>query len=248
MALIVEKFGGSSVADTGRVKAVAKRIADTVRQGNKVVAVVSAQGKTTDALLQKARELSENPSAREMDQLLSAGEQISAALCAMALQEEGIQAVSLTAWQAGLFTDGIHGNAMPTELICARISQELTHGRVPVVAGFQGIDQCGDITTLGRGGSDTTAVALAHALNADHCLIFTDVDGVYTADPRTDPAARKLQTVSFEKMLAMANNGAKVLHSRSVELAERYQIEIEVRSSFSDADGTVVCAPEKAVI
>lgn len=240
MALMIEKFGGSSVADTERINAVAKRIAQAVRQGNRVVAVVSAQGKTTDELLQKAESITQKASPRELDQLLACGEQISAALCAMALTEAGIDAVSISAWQAGLFTDGVHLNAMPLELISSRLRQELDHGRVPVVTGFQGIDANGDLTTLGRGGSDTTAVALAHALKADRCLIFTDVDGVYTADPRTDPSARKLARVDYDTMLYMAEHGAKVLHSRSVELAKRYGIKIEVLSSFTESDGTVV--------
>lgn len=240
MALMIEKFGGSSVADTERINAVAKRIAQAVRQGNRVVAVVSAQGKTTDELLQKAESITQKASPRELDQLLACGEQISAALCAMALTEAGIDAVSISAWQAGLFTDGVHLNAMPLELISSRLRQELDRGRVPVVTGFQGIDATGDLTTLGRGGSDTTAVALAHALKADRCLIFTDVDGVYTADPRTDPSARKLARVDYDTMLYMAEHGAKVLHSRSVELAKRYGIKIEVLSSFTESDGTLV--------
>lgn len=240
MALMIEKFGGSSVADTERINAVAKRIAQAVRQGNRVVAVVSAQGKTTDELLQKAESITQKASPRELDQLLACGEQISAALCAMALTEAGIDAVSISAWQAGLFTDGVHLNAMPLELISSRLRQELDRGRVPVVTGFQGIDANGDLTTLGRGGSDTTAVALAHALKADRCLIFTDVDGVYTADPRTDPSARKLARVDYDTMLYMAEHGAKVLHSRSVELAKRYGIKIEVLSSFTESDGTLV--------
>lgn len=240
MALMIEKFGGSSVADTERINAVAKRIAQAVRQGNRVVAVVSAQGKMTDSLLQKAGEITANAAPRELDQLLACGEQISAALCAMALKAQGIEAISLSAWQAGLFTDGVHLNAMPLELISSRLRQELDRGRVPVVTGFQGIDATGDLTTLGRGGSDTTAVALAHALKADRCLIFTDVDGVYTADPRTDPAARKLARVDYDTMLYMAEHGAKVLHSRSVELAKRYGIKIEVLSSFTESDGTLV--------
>lgn len=240
MALMIEKFGGSSVADTERINAVAKRIAQAVRQGNRVVAVVSAQGKTTDELLQKAESITQKASPRELDQLLACGEQISAALCAMALTEAGIDAVSISAWQAGLFTDGVHLNAMPLELISSRLRQELDRGRVPVVTGFQGIDANGDLTTLGRGGSDTTAVALAHALKADRCLIFTDVDGVYTADPRTDKTARKLARVDYEKMLYMAEHGAKVLHSRSVELAKRYGIKLEVLSSFTQEEGTVV--------
>lgn len=240
MALIIEKFGGSSVADTERIKAAANRIAKAVRQGHQVVAVVSAQGKTTDDLLRKAESITQNASPRELDQLLACGEQISAALCAMALKDAGIDAVSLSAWQAGLLTDGVHLNAMPLELISSRLRQELDRGRVPVVTGFQGVDKSGDLTTLGRGGSDTSAVALAHALKAARCLIFTDVDGVYTADPRTDQTARKLARVDYDTMLYMAEHGAKVLHSRSVELAKRYGIKIEVLSSFTESDGTLV--------
>lgn len=240
MALIIEKFGGACVADTERIQAVADRIAREVKNGNQVVAVVSAQGKTTDGLLRKARELTPEPPGRELDQLLACGEQISAALCAMALKAQGIDAVSLSAWQVGLFTDGVHQNAEPIMLTSSRLRRELEKGSVPVVTGFQGIDANGNLTTLGRGGSDTTAVFLAHVLGADRCLFFKDVDGVYTADPHTDPSARKLARVDYEKMLYMAEHGAKVLHSRSVELAKQYGIKIEVLSSFTESDGTVV--------
>ncbi|MCQ2418999.1 MAG: aspartate kinase [Clostridia bacterium] len=240
MALIVEKFGGASVADTERIKAVADRIAREVKKGNQVVAVVSAQGKTTDGLLHKAEEISAELSDRELDQLLACGEQMSAALCAMALKAKGINAVSLSAWQLGLFTDGVHQNAVPLMLTSSRLRRELEQGRVPVITGFQGIDERGDLTTLGRGGSDTTAVFLAHALSADRCLFFKDVDGVYTADPHTDQAARKLESVSYDTMLSMAQNGARVLHSRSVELAKKYGIRLEVLSGFSENTGTVI--------
>lgn len=240
MALIVGKFGGSSVADTEKIRKVAGRIAETVRQGNQVVVVVSAQGKTTDGLLQKAAKLSVNAAPRELDQLLACGEQMSAALCTMALIEEGIAAVSLSAWQAGLFTDSVHQNARPLVLISARLLQELAQGRVPVVTGFQGVDANGDLTTLGRGGSDTTAVFLAYALKADRCLFFKDVDGVYTADPHLDRTAQKLESVSYDTMLSMTQNGAKVLHSRSVELARQYGIRMEVLPVFSDDAGTTV--------
>lgn len=240
MSLIIQKFGGSSLATALRLQAAAERIEDALREGNQVVAVVSAQGKTTDALCAKAMELTASPDGREMDQLLSCGEQASAALCAIALQQRGIPAISLTGWQAGVFTDAKHQNAWPQSLICSRIRRELAAGKVVVVTGFQGLDANGDITTLGRGGSDTTAVALCAFLGAARCCIYTDVDGVYTADPRKDPKAQKLAAVSYAKMLSMAREGAKVLHDRCVELAQRYGIELEVLSSFEKKPGTRV--------
>lgn len=249
MALIVQKFGGSSLADADRLCAVARLIADCAAQGNQVVAVLSAQGKTTDHLLaQAAPFLPAGQGAvsagqrRELDQLLSCGEQMSAALCALALQAQGVAAVSLTGWQAGLFTDGTYQNAWPLQLVSDRIGRELASGRVVLVTGFQGLCANGDTATLGRGGSDTTAVALCHFLGASRCMIYTDVDGVYTADPRTDPTAVKLDTIDYDRMLAMARSGAKVLHDRSVALAKQYGIPIEVLSSFTNTPGTVVTA------
>lgn len=248
MALIVQKFGGSSLAGSDRLCAVANLIAECAKQGNQVVAVLSARGKTTDRLLAEAAEFLPDPAAqtdrtrRELDQLLSCGEQASVALCALALQARGVAAVSLTGWQAGLFTDGVYQNAWPRQLISDRIHRELAKGQVVLVAGFQGLCADGDTTTLGRGGSDTTAVALCHYLGAHRCRIYTDVDGVYTADPHLDPTAQKLKTVDYDRMLAMAQNGAKVLHDRSVALAKAYGIEIEVLSSFTGTSGTTVTA------
>lgn len=243
MARIVQKFGGTSVADAGRLRAVANWI-EKYAQGNQLVVVLSAQGKTTDRLVEKAEEIWPGGHgtawAREVDQLLSSGEQVSVALCALELLQRGIPAVSLTGWQAGLFTSPVHQNAWPQQLICNRIERELAAGKVVLVTGFQGISITGDVTTLGRGGSDTSAVALSHYLGADRCQIFTDVDGVYTADPRTDTNAQKLDTVSYSQMLHMAQNGARVLHDRCVKLAMEFHIPIEVRSTFSDAPGTIV--------
>ena len=240
MALIVQKFGGSSVANAQRVGNVAKRIIDTQQKGNQVVVVLSAQGDTTDDLIEKAKEISENPSKREMDMLLSTGEQISVALMAMAIAEQGHQAVSLTGQQAGIHTSGNHSNARIEEIKVDRLRQELDSGKVVIVAGFQGMNDNGDITTLGRGGSDTTAVALAAALEADLCEIYTDVDGVYTADPRIVSTARKLNDVSFDEMLELSSLGARVLHNRSVELAKKYNVNMVVRSSLNGNEGTLV--------
>ncbi len=244
MALVVQKFGGTSVATAARLRAVAEIIARSVRCGDRVVAVLSAQGKTTDRLVRQAMELSPAPCARELDLLLSSGEQMSVALCAMALSELGIPAVSLTGWQAGLLTDSRHGDAHTLALCSDRIARELSQGKVVLVAGFQGIDAHGDITTLGRGGSDTTAVALSVFLHADKCQIFTDVDGVYTDDPRKNPDAVRLDVLSYDRMLSMARSGAKVLHERCVALAKQHNVEIEVRSSFTEGGGTRVCATE----
>ena len=240
MALIVQKFGGSSVADRDRVMNVARIVAQTHAGGNDVVVVVSAQGDTTDELIAKAGEITHDASQREMDMLMSAGEQISVALLSMALSSIGCPAISLTGWQAGFHTDRAYTRARIKRLDCERIESELSRNRVVVVAGFQGINKNDDITTLGRGGSDTSAVAIAAALHADLCQIYTDVDGVYTADPRLVPNARKLPQISFDEMLELASLGAQVLNNRSVELAKQYSVELEVRSSLTDVPGTIV--------
>ena len=240
MALIVQKFGGSSVADAERLMNVARRIVDTYRQGNQLVVVLSAQGDTTDELIEKAMEISENPSKREMDMLLSTGEQISIALMAMAIEKLGYQAVSLTGQQVGIYTNSFHTHARIENIDGKRVKDELEAGKIVLVAGFQGVNEHGDITTLGRGGSDTTAVALAAALKADLCEIYTDVDGIYTADPRIVPDARKLKDISYDEMLELASLGARVLHNRSVELAKKYNVNMVVRSSLNDHDGTLI--------
>ena len=240
MALIVQKFGGSSVKDRDRIFNVARIVANTHNAGNDVVVVVSAQGDTTDDLITKAAEITHNPSAREMDMLLAAGEEISIALLAMALNELGCHATSLTGWQAGFRTDRAYTKARITRLETERISSELERNRVVVVAGFQGLNKLDDITTLGRGGSDTSAVAIAAALHADRCQIFTDVEGVYTADPRKVRNTRKLQEITFDEMLELASLGAQVLNNRSVELAKKYNVELEVLSSLNPVPGTVV--------
>lgn len=240
MALIVQKFGGSSVKDREHLFNVANIVADTYRKGNSVVVVVSAQGDTTDDLLAKADEITHAPSLREMDMLLAAGEEISIALLAMALGEVGVKAVSLTGWQAGFRTDRNYSKARIKRLDTERIESELAKNQVVVVAGFQGVNSHDDITTLGRGGSDTSAVAIACALKADLCQIYTDVDGVYTADPRIVPNAKKLKTISFDEMLELASLGAQVLNNRSVELAKKYGIELEVISSLNPIPGTIV--------
>ena len=238
--LVVQKYGGTSLADTTRIRKAASRVAGLWKQGIGVVVVVSAQGHTTDELIRKAEEINPRGSPREMDAYLAAGEQLSAGLMAMALGALGVTAVSLTGWQAGLLTDGVHGNARVQQLASERIQQELDRGNVVVVAGFQGMDDGGDITTLGRGGSDTTAVALAAFLKADFCQIFTDVDGVYDRDPRIYSDATRFGRLSYEKMLRLIENGAQVLHDRSVELAREYGISVEVLSAFTGAPGTVV--------
>ena len=240
MALIVQKFGGSSVKDRDRIFNVARIVANTHNAGNDVVVVVSAQGDTTDDLIAKAAEISHDPSAREMDMLLASGEQISISLLAMALNEIGCHAISLTGWQAGFRTDRAYTKARITRLETERISSELERNRVVVVAGFQGLNKLDDITTLGRGGSDTSAVAIAAALHADRCQIFTDVEGVYTADPRKVRTTRKLQEITFDEMLELASLGAQVLNNRSVELAKKYNVELEVLSSLNPVPGTVV--------
>ena len=240
MALIVQKFGGSSVKDRDRIFNVARIVANTHNAGNDVVVVVSAQGDTTDDLIAKAGEITHNPSAREMDMLLATGEQISISLLAMALNELGCHAISLTGWQAGFRTDRAYTKARITRLETERISSELERNRVVVVAGFQGLNKMDDITTLGRGGSDTSAVAIAAALHADRCQIFTDVEGVYTADPRKVRNTRKLDEITFDEMLELASLGAQVLNNRSVELAKKYNVELEVLSSLNPVPGTVV--------
>ena len=240
MAIIVQKFGGSSVADAERIERVAWRIAETYAEGYDVVVVLSAQGDTTDDLIEKARELNPDPPKREMDMLLSTGEQISIALMAIALAKKGLPAVSLTGWQVGMQTNSDYSNARIKSLSSERIKAELDRRSIVLVAGFQGINKYDDITTLGRGGSDTTAVALAAVLNAEKCQIFTDVDGVYTSDPRKVENTRKLEEITYDEMLELASLGAKVLHNRSVEMAKRYGVKLEVLSSFTKSPGTQV--------
>ena len=221
MSLIVQKFGGTSVKDAGRINHVAQIVTDTYKKGNNVVVVVSAQGVTTDDLIAKAAEINSHPSKREMDVLLSAGEQISMSLLAMAIEQLGCPVKSLTGWQAGFETDANHGMARVRTIHKERLENELAKRNIVIVAGFQGLNRYDDITTLGRGGSDTSAVALAAALHADLCQIFTDVDGVYTADPRIVPGARKLAEITYDEMLELASLGAQVLHNRSVEMAKK---------------------------
>ncbi|MBQ3134504.1 MAG: aspartate kinase [Oscillospiraceae bacterium] len=240
MALIVQKFGGSSVADRDRVMNVARIITDTYKQGNDVVVVLSAQGDTTDDLIEKAKEINPNPSKREMDMLLTTGEQISVALCAMAIEGMGYPVISLTGWQAGVATDSNYSAARIKRVRADRIRKELDKKKIVLVTGFQGLNKYDDITTLGRGGSDTSAVALAAVLHADLCQIYTDVDGVYTADPRKVKGAKKLDEITFDEMLELASLGAQVLHNRSVEMAKRYNVNMEVLSSFSGKPGTKV--------
>lgn len=240
MALIVQKFGGSSVADAERIFRVAKIITDTYQKGNSVCVVLSAQGDTTDDLIDKAAEINPDASRREMDMLLACGEQISIALMAMAIEKLGFPVVSLCGWQIGMQTDANHSSARIAKVDCDRVREEMDKKRIVLVAGFQGIDRHGDVTTLGRGGSDTTAVALAVALQADVCQIYTDVDGVYTSDPRIVPEARKLEEITYDEMLELASMGAQVLHNRSVELAKSYGVTLEVLSSFTGNAGTIV--------
>ena len=240
MGLIVQKFGGSSVKDRDRIFNVARIVMNTRNAGNDVVVVVSAQGDTTDDLIAKAAEITSDPSHREMDMLLAAGEEISISLLTMALQELGVSAISLTGWQAGFNTDRAYSKARIKRLDTERVESELARNRVVVVAGFQGLNRSDDITTLGRGGSDTSAVALAAALHADRCQIFTDVEGVFTADPRKIPKATKLKEITFDEMLELASLGAQVLNNRSVELAKKYNVELEVISSINPVPGTVV--------
>ena len=243
--LTVLKFGGSSLADSARVLGAAARAAALVCRGSRVIVVVSAQGDTTDEMLARAEAINALPDSREVDAYLAAGEQMSAGLMTMALQSLGVPAVSLTGWQAGLVTDGVHGNARILGLEGNRIPRELDRGKVVVVAGFQGVGPDGDVTTLGRGGSDTTAVALAAFLNADRCKIYTDVDGVYDKDPRKHPDAVKFRRIGYDDMLALAQQGAQVLHDRCVELAKQYGVRVEVLSSFRGGPGTLVCDSEE---
>ena len=241
MSLIVQKFGGSSVADAESIKRVAKRIVETRKAGNDVVVVVSAMGDTTDELLDLANEVSAVPAPRELDMLLTSGERISMALLAMAIKGMGVEARSYTGSQAGMITDSRHGSARITEVTPKRITEAVADGAIAIVAGFQGFNRAtGDITTLGRGGSDTTAVALAAAMGADVCEIYTDVDGIFTADPRVVPRARKIDRITTEEMVELAAVGAKVLYIRAVEFARRHGVELRVRSSFSNDPGTIV--------
>lgn len=240
MSLIVQKFGGTSVADAECLRNVAKIVTNAKKNGNRVVVVVSAQGETTDDLEKKALEINEKASKREMDVLLSSGEQISVSLLAMAIERLGFSVISLTGWQAGFKTEPNHCNARIKKIDTSRLEHEMDLNKIVIVAGFQGIDQFGDITTLGRGGSDTSAVALAAALHADLCQIYTDVDGIYTADPNLVKNAIKLDSISFDEMLELTTLGAQVLHSRSVEMAKRYNVNLEVLSSFENIPGTKI--------
>ncbi len=239
--LIVQKYGGSSVANADRIKNVARRVIEEYKKGHKLVVVLSAQGDTTDDLIEKAKEISTTQSKRELDMLLSTGEQISVSLLAMAIHDMGYPAISLNGFQIGMLTTSTYSNARIRKVVeTNRITSELERNNIVIITGFQGYNRHKDITTLGRGGSDTSAVAIAAALNADKCEIYTDVDGVYTTDPRVVPTARKLNEVSYDEMLELAALGAKVLHYRSVELAKKYKIELVVRSSLTEEEGTVV--------
>ena len=240
MGLIVQKFGGTSVANAERINHVADLIANTYKEGNNVIVVLSAQGDTTDDLIEKANEINPHASKREMDMLLSTGEQISIALCAMALEKRGLPVVSLVAWQVGIQTNNTYTDARIRKIAKERIQAELDKKNIVIVAGFQGINAYGDVTTLGRGGSDTSAVALAAAFHASLCQIYTDVDGVYTADPRVVPNAKKLKEITYADMLELASQGAQVLHNRSVELAKKYHVNMEVLSSLENVPGTKV--------
>lgn len=245
MALIVQKYGGTSVADTRRIQAVAERVVSTAQKGNQVVVVVSAMAGETDTLTGLAHSISKAPDAREMDLLLSTGERVTSALTAMAIQEKGYPSLSLTGRQVGIRTDSSHTKALIEHIEAGRLRKSLEENKIPVIAGFQGINQHSDVTTLGRGGSDTTAVAIAAALNAELCEIYTDVEGVYTADPRVVPEARKMERVSYDEMLEMASLGAKVLHARSVQFAKKYNVPLIVRSSFNTNPGTLVTKEDK---
>ena len=240
MALIVQKYGGTSVANTDRIKAVAERVVATAKQGNKVIVVVSAMAGETDKLIRIAHEITDAPDEREMDMLLSSGERVTSALTAMAIQSMGYKSVSFTGRQVGIITDSAHTKAMIERISAERLVKAINEDKIPVVAGFQGIDESSDVTTLGRGGSDTTAVAIAAALKADLCEIYTDVEGVYTTDPRIVKEARKLDKISYDEMLEMASLGAKVLHGRSVEFAKKYNVPLVVRSSFNYNPGTLI--------
>ncbi|EHL10639.1 aspartate kinase, monofunctional class [Peptoanaerobacter stomatis] len=245
MSLIVQKYGGSSVANADRIKNVANRIVNTKKQGNQVVVIVSAMGDSTDDLIELARQISPNPPKREMDMLLSTGEQVSISLLAMAIQSMGEKVISLTGAQAGIKTNDFYSKAKIVDIDSNRLKEELDNGNILIVAGFQGINEKNDITTLGRGGSDTTAVALAAALNADSCEIYTDVDGVYSADPRLVKNVKKVNLISYSEMLTLASQGSKVLNPRCVELGQLYNVKIHVRSSFNLNEGTMVQEVDK---
>ena len=247
MSLIVQKFGGSSVRDAQRIRNVAGIIAETYLEGNDVLVVLSAQGDTTDDLIAKAEEINSHPSKREMDMLLATGEQISVALCAMALESMGLPCVSLTAWQVGIQTTAVHGDARIKRIDSERVQAELDQHRIVLITGFQGMDRAGDVTTLGRGGSDTSAVALAAAFRAKLCQIYTDVDGVYDKDPRLHPDAERFDWISYDKMRRLIALGAQVLHDRSVELAQRHGLALEILSSFTQKPGTIVCSGRKSL-
>ena len=247
MSLIIQKYGGTSVGDTERIKRVAEKAIRWVNQGHKLVIVVSAMSGETDRLLALAHEIDSLVTGRELDVLLSTGEQVTIALLSMALQAYGYPAVSYTGGQVHILTDSIHNKARIRDIEGARVRRDLSAGRVVVVAGFQGVDEHGNITTLGRGGSDTTAVALAAALNADECQIYTDVDGVYTTDPRVVPEARRLEQVTFEEMLELASLGSKVLQIRAVEFASKYNVPLRVLSSFEEGAGTLICLEDETV-
>lgn len=245
--IVVLKFGGSSVADNLKLNIVAEKIIDLYNENNKVVVVVSAQGKTTDQFVKEAKELSNLPNDREMDVLLSSGEQISMSKLAILLNRLGYKAISLTGWQAGIFTNSCNQNSKIEAIDTTRIKKELEQGKIVIVAGFQGINENNDITTLGRGGSDTTAVALAAALNAKHCYIFSDVDGIYTTDPNKITIAKKLENLSYDEMLEIANEGAKVLHNRCIEVGEKYHIPIVAKSTFNNKPGTIIQDKENKI-
>lgn len=241
METIVLKFGGSSLSDNIKLNIVANKIAEFYNQDKKVVVIVSAQGKTTDNLIKEAKELCYTPNSREMDVLLSTGEQVSISKLSILLNRLGYPAVSLTGWQAGIYTNNINQEAKIEQIDTSRINEELSKNKIVIIAGFQGVNEFGDITTLGRGGSDTTAVAVAAAINADHCYIFSDVDGVYSTDPNKITEAKKIETLSYEEMLDLSNEGAKVLHNRCVEIAQKYKVLIETGSTFNNNLGTVIC-------
>jgi len=247
MALIVMKFGGTSVAGAERIKLVAERIIRTKKEGNQVVVVVSAPGDTTDNLISLAKQVTDNPDPRELDLLLSTGEQVSIALVSMAIKARGYEAISLTGPQAGIYADTFYTRARITEIKPKKILEELKKGKIVIVAGFQGLNPYEDITTLGRGGSDLTAVALAAVLKAKSCQIFTDVEGVYTADPRLVPQAKKLNFISYDEMLELAGSGAWVLQARAVEVAKKFKVPLEVRSTFSQSQGTIVKGGEEGM-
>lgn len=241
METIVLKFGGSSLSDNIKLNIVANKIAEFYNQDKKVVVIVSAQGKTTDNLIKEAKELCYTPNSREMDVLLSTGEQVSISKLSILLNRLGYPAVSLTGWQAGIYTNNINQEAKIEQIDTSRINEELSENKIVIIAGFQGVNEFGNITTLGRGGSDTTAVAVAAAINADHCYIFSDVDGVYSTDPNKITEAKKIETLSYEEMLDLSNEGAKVLHNRCVEIAQKYKVLIETGSTFNNNVGTVIC-------